>query len=382
MKKFFTFFAALFMASNMMAAYYLVGTATENGWDQTKATLMQDDEITRTLKAGTYEFKVLPTLGSWSGALGYSDVNAECSSEGYQNNGGNVKVTLKEDGDLTVKIVDKKICVTGAFGEAVITIYTVAGEKDLMGVEWDPKATANDMTNNEGTWTLVKTGITLAAKDYEYKVLANHTWGVSDYPASGNLKLTIAEAGTYDVTFTWIPNEQKLTADAKKGGEPGPGPEPEGDPATIRVRLDSSVDDWKFEEEGRGVYFYVWTASASTFNEATFEDGWYSYTSATTPFNFIVVNTNEWTGYNSLQTVNMEGVTESACYLIKAGERKDSTEDPTGETWKCVLETADCNAPTAIESTTIKAAAKKIIENGQIVIIRDGVRFNIVGAQL
>lgn len=378
MKKIFTFFAALFMASNMMAAYYLVGTAAENGWSETKATLMENDEITRTLKAGTYEFKVLTTLGSWGGALGYGDVNAECSSKGYQNNGGNVKVTLAADGDLTVKIVDKKICVTGAFGEATITVYTIAGDEDLMGVKWDIKATANDMTNNNGTWTLVKKGLTLAAKDYEYKVLANHTWGVDDYPASGNNKITIAEAGNYEVTFTWIPADKSLTAVAKKEGTPGPGPDPEGDPATIRVRIDSSVDDWKFNEEGRGVYFYVWTIGAGTFNEATYEDGWYSYTNATTPFNFIVVNTNEWTSYASLQSVNMEDVTESACYLMKAGERIEGD----GPSWNCVLEVADCNAPTAIESTTVKAAAKKIVENGQIVIIRDGVRFNIVGAQL
>lgn len=151
-----------------------------------------------------------------------------------------------------------------------------------------------------------------------------------------------------------------------------------GEEATVRVRIDASVDDWKFGEEGRGVYFYVWTVGKGSFIQATFEDGWYSYTNETTPFNFIVVNTNEWTDYTSLQSVNMEGVTESACYLMKAGERVEGN----GASWKCVLETADCDAATAIINANDNVVATKVIENGQLIIIRDGVRYNAVGAAL
>lgn len=38
--------------------------------------------------------------------------------------------------------------------------------------------------------------------------------------------------------------------------------------------------------------------------------------------------------------------------------------------------------PTALENTTATVKAQKVIENGQIVIIRDGKKFNLVGAEL
>ena len=36
----------------------------------------------------------------------------------------------------------------------------------------------------------------------------------------------------------------------------------------------------------------------------------------------------------------------------------------------------------AVENTTIKANTIKTIENGQVVIIKDGIRYNLLGAQL
>lgn len=394
MKKIFTIFAALLMAGSMMAEFdtwSVVGSkAIMNGtadWAiaETANDMTTEDGVTytltvtgKTLEVGTtYEYKYAKGH-AWTVSI-------------PQN--GNLSLTVTEtavyDIAYTVNVSDKThSAVATKAGEAgeITHTYSIAGSSaDLFGAAWSQTNTATDMTKGEdGIYRWTKEDVTLAAGTIEYKVVVDHAWGEA-YP-SQNATLVIAEDAAYNVVFTFNPADKAVNATATKTGEePGPGPEPEGDPATIRVRIDSSVDDWKFDEEGRGVYFYVWTASASTFNEATYEDGWYSYTSATTPFNFIVVNADNWKaidGYVSFQSVNMEDVTESACYLMKAGEQKDPTEDPTGKTWKCVLQTADCNAPTAIESTAVKAAAEKVIVNGQLIIFRDGKRYSATGMEL
>lgn len=228
--------------------YWLVGTAAENGWDETQAMPMPGDSIVRHLTAGTHEFKVLVAEGSWDGALGYGNVDAECSSEGYENNGGNVKINLNEAGDVNIKIVNGQICVTGSFGSVVVTSYTIAGVESLMGSNWSTTDTNNDMTENEGVWTLVKNSVALTAGNYEYKLVGNHAWGVADFPASGNNTLAIAEDGTYNVTFTWTPAANTLTADA----ELAPAAEPE---------LLCTLDFPSHNDKQIGDYTSTWTAT-------------------------------------------------------------------------------------------------------------------------
>jgi hypothetical protein len=41
-----------------------------------------------------------------------------------------------------------------------------------------------------------------------------------------------------------------------------------------------------------------------------------------------------------------------------------------------------CDEEDAVETTTVKANITKTIENGQVVLIKDGVRYNLLGAQL
>lgn len=387
MKKIFTIFAALLMAGSMMAEFdtwSVVGSkAIMNGtadWAiaETANDMTTEDGVTytltvtgKTLEVGTtYEYKYAKGH-AWTVSIPQS---------------GNLSLTVTEtavyDIVYTVNVSEKThSAVATKAGEAgeITHTYSIAGSSaDLFGAAWSQTNTATDMTKGEdGIYRWTKENVTLAAGTIEYKVVVDHAWGEA-YP-SQNAKLVITEDAAYNVVFTFNPADKAVNATATKTGEePGPGPEP-GPEATIRVRIDSSVNDWTFEEEGRGVYFYVWTTiDDGTFNEATFEDGWYSYTNPTTPFNFIVVNTNEWTAYASLQSVNMEDVTESACYLMKAGERIDGD----GPSWKCVLEVADCSAPTAIENITVKATTEKMIVNGQLVILREGKRYSATGMEL
>ena len=99
--------------------------------------------------------------------------------------------------------------------------WTVAGQKALLGVDWDPTAVENDMTSRDGiTYMLVKTGIMLAANEngYGFKVVQNHDWNQANYPAE-NYMLPITEDGEYTVTFTFDATTTEVSANAQKTGE-------------------------------------------------------------------------------------------------------------------------------------------------------------------
>ena len=93
-------------------------------------------------------------------------------------------------------------------------VYTVVGVKDLVGSEWNPEDESNTMVKgDDGLYTLVKEKIHLAVADYDYKVVANHSWKDYQIPeGQENQTLTIRQAGTYNVTFTLNRTENTLTA--------------------------------------------------------------------------------------------------------------------------------------------------------------------------
>ena len=77
--------------------------------------------------------------------------------------------------------------------------YTVVGE--VPGLNWDQTSSANDMTEDNGIYSLTFTNVELAVGNYNYKIVKNHSWDVS-YPQDGNDQLSISEAGIYNLTFT------------------------------------------------------------------------------------------------------------------------------------------------------------------------------------
>ena len=99
-------------------------------------------------------------------------------------------------------------------------VYTVVGAFDdeggdvenvLFGKTWEPALEANDMVlGADGLYTLTKQGVELPACTIFYKVVKNHSWDTSwGFPDNkdGNADYVVSEAGTYDVTFTFNPNE-------------------------------------------------------------------------------------------------------------------------------------------------------------------------------
>lgn len=204
--------------------YYLTGSGTELGaWTLERALYMENDMITLALPANAYEFMVLPQNTGWGNELGYSNLNMDCSSEGLeQGSGNNIKFTLAQEGEVSIRVENRKLCVTGLFGgEVPITGYSVVGDSTLFGTEWDTEDTRTEMTLQEGgTWTYTIDSVALVGStEYKYKVIANHTWAVRQYPSSdNNYTLNVSRTGIYSVTFTLVPDSGVTTVATCIGG--------------------------------------------------------------------------------------------------------------------------------------------------------------------
>ena len=101
--------------------------------------------------------------------------------------------------------------------------WAIVGQTALVGSNWDPADATNVMTYSEPTYTLVKEGVMLKAKDYEYKAAKNGAWDGA-YPAEGNQTVTITEDGEYKLEFVLtvdpsIGEPVELTCTPTKTGE-------------------------------------------------------------------------------------------------------------------------------------------------------------------
>ena len=138
----------------------------------------------------------------------------------------NYVFTVKETGTYSVTIqfdannftINVKTTKTG---DAVIgeKTWTVAGSPEILGVEWTETATENDMIKQEDnvTYILTKTNLTLAIGTYKYKICANHGWAENygdENDPEGNASIYIKEDGIYDVTFTFNSATNKVSATA------------------------------------------------------------------------------------------------------------------------------------------------------------------------
>ena len=150
--------------------------------------------------------------------------------DGIQNN---KTVTFDAAGtyDVTVTFDPEALEVT-AVATATVTpdpdTYTIVGVEDVINGDaaWDPTATANDMTENAGVWTLTVEGANLeAGQEYLYKMVKNHDWGDGEVPAQGNQTLTVEETAEYTITYTFDGTTLSCNATKAGGDEPVDGQE-------------------------------------------------------------------------------------------------------------------------------------------------------------
>ena len=106
-------------------------------------------------------------------------------------------------------------------GDAVIgeKTWTVVGFKAILGKKWDQTAIENDMIKQEDnvTYILTKTNLTLALGTYKYKICANHGWAENygdNNDSEGNAFVFITRDGIYDLTFTFNQATKEVSATA------------------------------------------------------------------------------------------------------------------------------------------------------------------------
>ena len=96
-------------------------------------------------------------------------------------------------------------------------VYSIVGE--LTG-GWDNDVDMTKDPENENLYTLKVDGFEATATAYQYKLRADHQWGVYEIPMSGNYTWNPSEGpAVYDLTFTFNKAENSLTlqADFKTG---------------------------------------------------------------------------------------------------------------------------------------------------------------------
>ena len=162
-------------------------------WELTKTDCILEKNV-------KYELKVLKNH-NW--AESYPQTNANYVFMVEETGTYNVTIQFNET-NYEVGVITKKT------GDAVIgeKTWTVAGFGTILGVEWDPEATENDMIKQEDnvTYILTKTNLTLALGTYKYKICANHGWAENygdDNDPEGNASISITKDGIYDLTFTF-----------------------------------------------------------------------------------------------------------------------------------------------------------------------------------
>ena len=178
--------------------------------DKITYTLVKENLI---LEAGTKNEYKIALNHSWDVAYGKN--GTKDNNELTVDETAKYKVTftfVNDDTHLLTAVAEKT-------GEAVVAekTWTLAGSGlELFGgeKEWDPENTANDMTKiSDGLYELIKQNVSLEAKDYQFKVCANHGWDESYGENGNNMILTVENAGTYNVIFTFLSESKTLTAE-------------------------------------------------------------------------------------------------------------------------------------------------------------------------
>lgn len=353
MKKIFTLITMLTMALSMNAAYYVAGDGAGTwcdgkSWDPAGSLMTDNGDGTHSITfnnvaEGIHQFKI--TDGSWANNWGYDNVDKAASGK-VENGGGNVKFNCAE-GDVTITFNEANHNIVVLFnegGEVVITSWTACGDAAIFAEgAWNPANTTYDLSKEGDIFVLKLAEVTLAKGSYQYKVVGNHAWGIAEYPASGNYMLDIPESGKYNITITF-------------------------DPATTTVTAEAAL----VSEEEVEVNYYIkncWDGGDWTWQQMTKDGDVYTFTGN---FGGVGVNVN-----------NNEGDAGANWFAVESIEGDEVAEgDNVTFTYNAetgVL-TVKLNYSTGINNIKV-AKNGKFVQNGKVVIIRNGVKYNVNGTK-
>ena len=236
--------------------------------------------------------------------------------------------------------------------------YIVAGNEALMGSNWSKDDANNQMQLVEGVYKLVKENVTLGAQKYEYKVIKDGDW---DALNPNNRELAIAEDGVYNVTFTLVEADgaDGITAEAQKVGD-----------AVVEKTVamhGNFFGNWADTELFTAAEDKLSASLTLNLAEGNYE------------FGMRIAGPGNWKANGA--ELSRENNTTS---LLEGSGNMKLAADVAGE-YKFVFtfegETLEVTFPsaTAITNTMEETKAMKLYENGQLVIIKNGVKYDALG---
>ena len=260
------------------------------------------------------------------------------------------------------------------------TAYYITGNEALFGADqW--KADAIAMTEAEGVYTHTFTAVA-AGVECQFKVTNgtwDQSWGFANLTtvpagvtgnADGNVVFTLAEAG--DVVVTFNGTNITVTGNFAQGGDTPVDPTP-GETKTIYLNT-GGAELWN--QADAKFFVHAWGGAADLDAQMTLVAGdIYQVEIAHTSIIFLrlapAATGVVWEGENLWnKTADLEIPEGMNCYTITGWGEKDGT-------WS--LYTPIDGPTTDNEQVVINKKATKIVYNGQICIIRDGVIFNVLG---
>jgi hypothetical protein len=103
------------------------------------------------------------------------------------------------------------LCLAAAIPQLMAQTYTVAGTpSSVLGTEWDPSNTSNDMVRMGSTtyYYLAKTA-NINSGSYQFKVCLNHGWGTS-WPGS-NYNYSVSSSGTQNIVYIFNTSDNAVS---------------------------------------------------------------------------------------------------------------------------------------------------------------------------
>ena len=368
--------------------YYITGTLA-GGWDPKQQGLEKDGELYKAtfteLNAGEYEFKI--TAGDWEHQWNYSNLGAtyEEVSEGVNEEGnpnGNIKIVTEEAKNITVifDAIAGKITLEG-LTEKVVPTYDYYITGTLAG-GWDPK-----QQGLEKDGELYKATFTeLNAGEYEFKITAGdweHQWNYSNLGAAyeevsegtdgegnpnGNIKIITEEAKNITVIFDATAGKITLEGLTEKVVVT---------PDVITYVLMGVGGDWT-------------TGIALTKNEtAEYGEEYVLLGQEIAEGDAVKVVTltngeaTAWCG--NVDEYSVEHSADDMGNIVLAPGKYDfyfKVNNPATADDDIIYIDGEAypEVPTAIDNVDTAVAPAKVINNGQLIIIRNGVQYNAQGA--
>ena len=243
--------------------------------------------------------------------------------------------------------------------------YIVTGSSSSLfgGGSWDLGKAPELTKQADNSYAYTVEGVGLTAGDIEYKMVTKEGgWNGWKLPENGNNKFNIAKAGTYNVTFTLSADlkSQNAVATLVSEGEVLP---------TIKLHGQfkdpnwSTLDAFTYNEAKTEATFVVTELAAEkTYEFGLYFDGSWKANGATITASANSTNLGKGSGNMKLTTTIAGDYTFT--YVV-------ATEDLTV--------TYPSSNPTALSNTEVENAVVKVIRNGQVLIVREGVTYNMMG---